>query len=197
MDFTVPELPAKDLVFRIHRDIRFSKDPTPYKVSSHPLPAHMPAHGCDPGYIYANNRSKQPHFSAAWSRTGKKGPYACYYIHLEPGSCFIGGGLWCPEASHLQKLRQSIDERPQRWRRVLNDERFKRTFLPKTAKKGGEEASLKAFAETNKGNALKTKPKVCLAFGAGLKGWAQPSGVSEADERRCRATWQTTATLSC
>ncbi|WYZ43534.1 hypothetical protein EsH8_VI_001233 [Colletotrichum jinshuiense] len=135
VDFTVPELPAKDLVFRIHRDIRFSKDPTPYK----------------------------PHFSAAWSRTGKKGPYACYYIHLEPGSCFIGGGLWCPEASHLQKLRQSIDERPQRWRRVLNDERFKRTFLPKTAKKGGEEASLKAFAETNKGNALKTKPKGYLA----------------------------------
>ncbi|KAK1989015.1 hypothetical protein LZ30DRAFT_744633 [Colletotrichum cereale] len=135
VDFTIPELPAKDLVFRIHRDIRFSKDPTPYKA----------------------------HFSAAWSRTGKKGPYACYYIHLEPGSCFIGGGLWCPEASHLQKLRESIDERPRRWRRALNDERFKRTFLPKAAKKGGEEGALKAFAETNKGNALKTKPKGYLA----------------------------------
>ncbi|KAK2005045.1 hypothetical protein LX36DRAFT_649319 [Colletotrichum falcatum] len=135
VDFTIPELPAKDLVFRIHRDIRFSKDPTPYKA----------------------------HFSAAWSRTGKKGPYACYYIHLEPGSCFVGGGLWCPEASHLQKLRESIDERPQRWRRVLNDERFKRTFLPKAAKKGGEEGALKAFAESNKGNALKTKPKGYLA----------------------------------
>ncbi|KAK2024044.1 hypothetical protein LX32DRAFT_643997 [Colletotrichum zoysiae] len=139
VDFTIPELPAKDLVFRIHRDIRFSKDPTPYKA----------------------------HFSAAWSRTGKKGPYACYYIHLEPGSCFIGGGLWCPEASHLQKLRESIDERPRRWRRALNDERFKRTFLPKAAaaaaRKGGEEGALKAFAETNKGNALKTKPKGYLA----------------------------------
>ncbi|KAJ0161169.1 hypothetical protein CTA2_6662 [Colletotrichum tanaceti] len=135
IDFTVPELPAKDLVFRIHRDIRFSKDPTPYKA----------------------------HFSAAWSRTGKKGPYACYYIHLQPGSCFVGGGLWCPEASHLQKLRASIDERPQRWRRALNDERFKSTFLPKAAKKGGDEAALKAFAETNKGNALKTKPKGYLA----------------------------------
>lgn len=68
--------------------------------------------------------------------------------------------MWCPEASHLQKLRASIDERPQRWRRALNDERFKSTFLPKAAKKGGDEAALKAFAETNKGNALKTKPKV-------------------------------------
>ncbi|OLN85081.1 hypothetical protein CCHL11_06319 [Colletotrichum chlorophyti] len=131
VDFTIPELPTKDLIFRIHRDIRFSKNPTPYK----------------------------PHFSAAWSRTGKKGPYACYYVHLEPGSCFVGGGLWCPEAAPLQKLRQSIDERPRRWRRVLNEERFKKTFLPKAAKKGGEEAALKAFAEMNKGNALKTKPK--------------------------------------
>ena len=34
-DETVPELPLKDVIFRIYRDIRFSKDPTPYKVS-HP-----------------------------------------------------------------------------------------------------------------------------------------------------------------
>ncbi|CAI0649309.1 unnamed protein product [Colletotrichum noveboracense] len=129
VDFTIPELPVKDLIFRIHRDIRFSKNPTPYK----------------------------PHFSAAWSRTGKKGPYACYYIHLEPGSCFVGGGLWCPEAQHLQALRASIDERPRRWRRVLNDERFKRTFLPKV-KKAGEEAAILAFADVNKGNALKKRP---------------------------------------
>ncbi|KAJ9239255.1 hypothetical protein DTO166G5_2424 [Paecilomyces variotii] len=61
-DETIPELPAKDLVFRIHRDIRFSNDPTPYKT----------------------------HFSAAWSRTGRKGPYAAYYVHLQPGSCFVG-----------------------------------------------------------------------------------------------------------
>ena len=33
VDETIPELPAKDVVFRIHRDIRFSKDPTPYKVN--------------------------------------------------------------------------------------------------------------------------------------------------------------------
>lgn len=103
---------------------------------------------------------KQPHFSAAWSRTGKKGPYACYYIHLEPGSCFVGGGLWCPEADHLRRLRESIDERPRRWRRVLNNDRFKRTFLPKASKKSGDEAALLAFAEVNKENALKKKPMV-------------------------------------
>jgi uncharacterized protein (TIGR02453 family) len=104
--------------------------------------------------------NSKPHFSAAWSRTGRKGPYACYYIHCEPGKCFVGGGLWHPEGPAVQKLRESIDERPRRWRRVLNDEAFKRTFLPAAVGKKGNEAALKAFAEKNKENALKTKPKV-------------------------------------
>ncbi|KAM0426796.1 hypothetical protein ACHAPT_008112 [Fusarium lateritium] len=134
-DETIPELPVKDLTFRIHRDIRFSKDPTPYK----------------------------PHFSAAWSRTGRKGPYACYYIHCEPKKSFIGGGLWCPDAGQMQKLRASIDERPNRWRRVLNDQDLKRVFLPKAASKNDPESALLAFAEKNKSNALKTKPKGFVA----------------------------------
>ncbi|KAK1824775.1 hypothetical protein LTR12_000832 [Friedmanniomyces endolithicus] len=54
IDDTIPELPVKDVVFRIYRDVRFSPDPTPYK----------------------------PFFSAAWSRTGRKGPYAHYYIQI-------------------------------------------------------------------------------------------------------------------
>ncbi|KAK3682424.1 hypothetical protein B0T22DRAFT_283140 [Podospora appendiculata] len=150
-DETIPELPFKDVNFRIYRDIRFSKDPTPYK----------------------------PHYGAAWSRTGRKGPYACYYIHAEPGKCMVGGGLWHPDGEAVQKLRASIDERPRRWRRVLMDPAFRRTFLsggaarPATAKgkkkgKGkaaqddedeDEKAVLKAFAATNAENALKTKPK--------------------------------------
>ncbi|KAM5348773.1 hypothetical protein ACJ41O_008596 [Fusarium nematophilum] len=134
-DETIPELPVKDVIFRIHRDIRFSKDPTPYK----------------------------PHFSAAWSRTGRKGPYACYYIHCEPKKSFIGGGLWCPDGGQIQKLRASIDERPNRWRRVLNDEAFKRTFLPKVPGGAKPEAALLAFAQKNKENALKTKPKGFIA----------------------------------
>ncbi|KAJ9151345.1 Glycoside hydrolase family 92 protein [Pleurostoma richardsiae] len=129
-DGTIPELPLKDVIFRIYRDIRFSNDPTPYK----------------------------PHYGAAWSRTGRKGPYACYYVHVEPGKCFVGGGLWHPDAGHLAKLRASIDERPRRWRRVLMDDRFRRTFLP-GAKAGDEKAALKAFTNANQENALKTKPK--------------------------------------
>jgi uncharacterized protein (TIGR02453 family) len=131
---------------------------------------------------YANQRPK-PHFSAAFSRTGRKGPYACYYVHLEPSASFIGGGLWHPDSSALAKLRASIDERPGRWRRVLNEPGFKQTFLglgPASSpskkgkgrkgkvekggdgegdEKGEEEAALRAFAERNKEGALKTRPK--------------------------------------
>lgn len=103
--------------------------------------------------------SSQPHFSAAWSRTGRKGPYACYYVHMEPGKCFVGGGLWHPDGGALHKLRASIDERPRRWRRVLADGAFQRTFLP-AARDADEESAVKAFAGANAENALKTKPKV-------------------------------------
>ncbi|KAK6834414.1 hypothetical protein PG987_009108 [Apiospora arundinis] len=130
-DETIPELPLKDVVFRIYRDIRFSKDPTPYK----------------------------PHYSAAWSRTGRKGPYACYYIHCEPGGhCFVGGGLWHPDKDAIAKLRASIDERPHRIRRVLANPHFRRTFLPK-AKDGDEKSIIAAFTAANKENALKIRPQ--------------------------------------
>lgn len=132
VDDTIPELPAKDIVFRIYRDIRFSKDPTPYK----------------------------PHYSAVWSRAGRKGPYACYYLHCEPGGkSFVGGGLWHPEAESLRRLRASIDERPRRWKKALvEDDRLRRTFLPK-AKKGDEKSIFKAFAVANANDALKKKPR--------------------------------------
>ncbi|KAJ2906468.1 hypothetical protein MKZ38_001449 [Zalerion maritima] len=133
VDDTIPELPAKDLVFRIYRDIRFSNNPTPYKSQ----------------------------FSAAWSRTGKKGPFACYYVHLEPGSSFIGGGLYHPDNETLAKLRASIDERPQRWERALMDPDFRQVFFPDV--KGGLDKMKKAFAARNQENALKVKPKGFIA----------------------------------
>ncbi|CAH0018526.1 unnamed protein product [Clonostachys rhizophaga] len=130
VDETIPELPVKDVIFRIHRDIRFSKDPTPYK----------------------------PHFSAAFSRTGRKGPYACYYIHCEPKSSFIGGGLWCPDKDQLAKLRRSIDRHPERWREVLNTPALKRIYLPGVKPSADDEKAIEAFFDKNQSNALKKKP---------------------------------------
>ncbi|KAE8167971.1 hypothetical protein BDV40DRAFT_295092 [Aspergillus tamarii] len=128
-DSTIPELPPKDVIFRIYRDVRFSKDKRLYKS----------------------------HFSAAFSRTGRRRPYACYYIHLDPGSSYVGGGLWAPEPPTIRLLRDSINERPGAWRQIVSSENFRDMFLPRG--KAGVEGALEAFAEANKEGALKTKPK--------------------------------------
>lgn len=103
----------------------------------------------------------QPHFSAAWSRTGRKGPYACYYVHCEPGKAFIGGGIWGPAGDKLLALRLSIDRRPRAWHRALNDPDFKRMFLPKLKADAKEKAAMRAFAAENKQGALTVAPSVC------------------------------------
>ncbi|KAJ5092586.1 hypothetical protein NUU61_007456 [Penicillium alfredii] len=129
IDSTIPELPTKDLIFRIHRDVRFSKNPLPYKI----------------------------HFSAAWSRTGKKGPYAAYYVHFQPGSSFVGCGLWHPEADPLALLREDIDENAHRWKEVLRAPDMRREFLNGVS--DDDDAVVKAFTHHNRESALKIKPK--------------------------------------
>ncbi|PWY83499.1 hypothetical protein BO70DRAFT_290842 [Aspergillus heteromorphus CBS 117.55] len=131
-DSTIPELPVKDLVFRIHRDIRFSKNPTPYKT----------------------------HFSAAWSRTGKKGPYAAYYVHCQPGSCFVGSGLWMPEADKLALLRQDVDRNSHRLKSVLRADDMRREIF--NGLPDDDDKAVEAFVSQNKESALKTKPRSFL-----------------------------------
>ena len=129
VDETIPELPAKDLTFRIYRDIRFSPDPTPYK----------------------------PYFSAAWSRTGRKGPYAGYYVQVQPnGRSFVGAGLWHPDAAPLALLRKDIDRKSHKIKRVLMEPQLRKIFLHGAK---NEKDSIKAFTKCNEENMLKTKPK--------------------------------------
>ncbi|KAF2857599.1 hypothetical protein K470DRAFT_238079, partial [Piedraia hortae CBS 480.64] len=125
LDDTIPELPLKDLIFRIYRDVRFSSDPTPYK----------------------------PYFSAAWSRTGRKGSYAHYYVQIAAGGSFVGAGLWHPEAASLAALRNDIDQQPENIKNVLKDKDIVDAFF------GGSKSPLKAFLKMNASNALKVKPK--------------------------------------
>jgi uncharacterized protein (TIGR02453 family) len=66
-------LTVKNCIFRQNRDIRFSKDKSPYKA----------------------------HMGASIDRGGKKSGFAGYYFHLEPGNqSMIGGGLWMPKPDH-------------------------------------------------------------------------------------------------
>lgn len=91
---------AKDCTYRIFRDVRFSKDKTPYKS----------------------------HFGAFFSRGGKKWDGAGYYLHLEPGAIFAGGGLWMPPPPLLKKVRQEIDYSFVEFDKIINGKAFKKLF---------------------------------------------------------------------
>ena len=94
------EQKAKDCVFRIYRDVRFSKDKTPYK----------------------------PNFGAYLSKGGKKFIGAGYYLHIEPGKSFAGGGLWMPEAPLLKAIRQEVDYNFKEFKSIIENKNFNKLF---------------------------------------------------------------------
>jgi uncharacterized protein (TIGR02453 family) len=100
-DDDIKELQPKNCAFRINRDIRFSKDKTPYKTN----------------------------MGASFNRGGKKSIFAGYYFHLEPGGkSFVGGGLWMPEAIALKKLRQEIDYCFPEFKKIITSPPFKKQY---------------------------------------------------------------------
>jgi uncharacterized protein (TIGR02453 family) len=78
-------------LFRIYRDIRFSKDKSPYKT-------HVAME--------------------FWHRRSEKKAYAGLYLRLTPGRSFAGAGIWHPDAPTLYKVRSAIVSRPEAWRKV-------------------------------------------------------------------------------
>jgi uncharacterized protein (TIGR02453 family) len=99
-DATIAGLQARDCLFRINRDIRFSNDKTPYKVA----------------------------FGASIKREGKKSPYAGYYFHLEPGRSFAGGGLWLPEPPTVKAVRQEIDYNWEEFQNLITAKTFRSVY---------------------------------------------------------------------
>jgi uncharacterized protein (TIGR02453 family) len=83
--------PVGGSMMRIYRDIRFSKDKSPYKMS---VAAHF------------------------WHEKGKEGATPAYYLHVEPGGSLIGAGIWRPEPAALKKIRDTIVKDPKRWKRI-------------------------------------------------------------------------------
>jgi len=101
VDPGIEGLQVKDCVFRIYKDVRFSKDKTPYKAN----------------------------MGASFAKGGKKSPYAGYYFHLEPGgNSFVGGGLWMPEGPVIKKIRQEIDYNFADFQRIVGQKEFIRVF---------------------------------------------------------------------
>jgi uncharacterized protein (TIGR02453 family) len=99
-DPTITGLTSRDCVYRFYRDVRFSKDKTPYKN----------------------------YFGATIKRGGRKTRYAGYYFHCMPGGSFAGGGLWMPEPEHLKTVRQEIDYNYDEFLSIVRDKNFKKYF---------------------------------------------------------------------
>jgi len=114
-DPSVASLEPGNCVFRIYKDVRFSKDKTPYKTN----------------------------FGAAIQREGRKSQYAGFYIHVSPAEVFGAGGVYTPSPENLLKIRNAIAGRTKELNSILNAKEFKKNFKElwqgdklKTAPKG-------------------------------------------------------------
>lgn len=88
-------------LMRVHRDIRFSKDKRPYKTNV--------------GIQFRHEVGKDVHAPG-------------YYVHIEPGGCFLGVGIWRPDADALAKIRDAIVAKPKSWQTARDDKTFRKHF---------------------------------------------------------------------
>ena len=99
-DESIAHLQPKDCMFRINRDVRFSKNKSPYKTN----------------------------MGVYFSKGGKKGNQAGYYFHIEPGASFVAGGLWMPMPEDLKKVRQEIDYNWDEFKKIVQEKKFRTVF---------------------------------------------------------------------
>jgi len=88
-------------LMRIYRDTRFSRDKTPYKINI--------------GIQFRHEAGKDIHAPG-------------YYVHIEPDECFVGAGLWHPDADALLKIRESIAQNPAAWVKARDEQAFSSHF---------------------------------------------------------------------
>ncbi len=99
-DASMKNLESKQCMFRIYNDVRFAKDKPPYKN----------------------------HVGAFISKSGKNGVGPGYYFHIEPGNCFMGGGVYGAEGPSLLKVRESIASNSKELRSIVDSKNFKKYF---------------------------------------------------------------------
>jgi len=99
-DTTIKQLEAKNCIFRINRDVRFSKNKAPYK----------------------NN------FGALLAPGGRKSVDAGYYIQIQPNESFAAGGMWHPPGPKINAIRQEIDYNTKEFKKIIANRNFKKDF---------------------------------------------------------------------
>ncbi len=100
IDPLIDLITAKDCVFRIYRDVRFSTDKSPYKTN----------------------------MGAYIARGGKKSQMAGYYVHVEPGGSFLAGGIYMPQPDVLKMIRQEIFYHYDAFDRIVSAPEFRKVF---------------------------------------------------------------------
>ena len=93
--------PSGGSMFRIYRDVRFSKDKSPYKTNA--------------GVHFRHEVGREVH-----------GPGL--YLHMEPGNVFAAAGIWRPDSATVGKIRGAIVDNPKRWEAIVNDGRFNSNY---------------------------------------------------------------------
>jgi uncharacterized protein (TIGR02453 family) len=99
--FVADDRPVGGSLFRIYRDVRFSKDKSPYKT-------HV-------GISFRHRNGKDVHTPG-------------YYLHLEPGQMFTAAGIWHPDRETLQRIRSAIVDKPQDWKKATTAKAFTAKF---------------------------------------------------------------------
>lgn len=99
-DPMLKDVDASKAIFRINRDVRFSKNKDPYKTN----------------------------FGASINPGGKKSMIAGYYVHIEPGKSFLAAGTYMPEAPYLSAIRQEIDYNLEEFKKIVSAKDFKKEF---------------------------------------------------------------------
>jgi uncharacterized protein (TIGR02453 family) len=99
--FLADPRPVGGSLFRIYRDTRFGKDKTPYKTHT--------------GIQFRHEHARDVHAPG-------------FYLHLEPGSVFVAAGIWRPDTATLAKIREAIDQDPDRWTKALRESRMGEAF---------------------------------------------------------------------
>lgn len=100
IDNEIDVISAKECIFRIFRDVRFSKIKLPYKIN----------------------------FGGFISKGGRKSHYAGFYLHIEPNNSFVGGGAYMPEPRYLKAIRTEIFEETNEYKSIINNPDFKKYF---------------------------------------------------------------------
>ena len=88
-------------LFRIHRDVRFSADKSPFKTSV--------------GVQFRHDAGRDAHAPG-------------FYLHVEPGNLFVGLGMWHPDGPTIRKVRERIAEKPDDWSAAVGDGGFRDAF---------------------------------------------------------------------